>query len=267
MPSLTKSIASHLQTSSRASFFNTSAKRRPSRMCWPWIWDVVRVRTRVYWRRTSRKWWASTSVTVNWRRPEPCRGIRTSRTEELPFPDCSVDLLAAASAAHWFDQSRFLAEASRVLKPGGCVALLGFTDSGTRFHYQGCGERLNHMYEEVKQVLLPFTSNRVAVAEGKLEELYTAIPFPDKERIEGVKVKSSISVRNLVGFIETWSMFQGFKKKDPEAAGELLLTTQKRFLEAMGVMSPDTEMEQEMEYYCILTSKPAQSASRVPAGP
>lgn len=35
---------------------------------------------------------------------------------------------------------------------------------------------------QVKQVLLPFTSNRVAVAEGKLEELYTAIPFPDKER-------------------------------------------------------------------------------------
>ncbi|XP_037345460.2 putative methyltransferase DDB_G0268948 [Pungitius pungitius] len=184
---------------------------------------------------------------------------RKGTAEELPFPDCSVDLLAAASAAHWFDQSRFLAEANRVLKPGGCVALLGFSDSGTRFNYQGCGERLNHIYEEVKQVLLPFTSKRAAVADGKLEELYTAIPFPDKERIESVQVKSSISVRNLAGFIETWSMFQGYKKKDPEAAGQLLLTTQKRFLEEMGVMSPDTEMDQEMEYFCILTSKPAPS--------
>ncbi|KAM8856283.1 putative methyltransferase [Spinachia spinachia] len=186
---------------------------------------------------------------------------RRGTAEELPFPDGCVDLLAAASAAHWFDPARFLAEARRVLKPGGCVALLGFSDSDTRFHYQGAGEGLDHIYEEVKQVLLPFTSHRVAEAEHKLEELYAAIPFPDKERIESVQVKASISVRNLVGFIETWSMFQIYKKKDPEAAAELLLTTQKRFLEEMGVLSPDTEMEQEMEYFCILTSKPAQATS------
>ncbi|XP_068592798.1 putative methyltransferase DDB_G0268948 isoform X2 [Cebidichthys violaceus] len=143
---------------------------------------------------------------------------RMGTAEDLPFPDCSVDLLTAASAAHWFDQSRFLAE--------------------------------------VRQVLLPYTSNRVSVADGKLEELYSAIPFPDKERIEGVHVKSSISVRNLVGFIETWSMFQIYKKKDPKAADELLLKTQKRFLEEMGVMSPDTEIEWKMEYFCVLASKP-----------
>ncbi|XP_068592797.1 putative methyltransferase DDB_G0268948 isoform X1 [Cebidichthys violaceus] len=181
---------------------------------------------------------------------------RMGTAEDLPFPDCSVDLLTAASAAHWFDQSRFLAEASRVLKPRGGVALLGFSDLKTSFHYQDCGERLNHMYQEVRQVLLPYTSNRVSVADGKLEELYSAIPFPDKERIEGVHVKSSISVRNLVGFIETWSMFQIYKKKDPKAADELLLKTQKRFLEEMGVMSPDTEIEWKMEYFCVLASKP-----------
>jgi len=31
-----------------------------------------------------------------------------------------------------------------------------------------------------------------------------------------------------MGFIESFSMFQGYKKKDPKAAGELLLNTQKR---------------------------------------
>ncbi|XP_034417765.1 uncharacterized protein zgc:162396 [Cyclopterus lumpus] len=181
---------------------------------------------------------------------------RKGTAEELSFPDCSVDLLTAASAAHWFDQSRFLAEASRVLKPRGCVALLGFRDTCTRLRYQGCGDRLDRRFEEVRQELLPYTSTRVTVSDGKLEELYSAIPFPDKERIERVPVKSSISVRNLVGFIESMSMFQGYKKKDPKAAGELLLKTQKRFLEEMGVMSPDTEVELELEYFCVLASKP-----------
>ncbi|XP_078118994.1 putative methyltransferase DDB_G0268948 [Sander vitreus] len=73
--------------------------------------------------------------------------IEKGTAEELSFPDGSVDLLTAASAAHWFDQTRFLAEASRVLKPRGCMALLGFKN--TRHTYQDCGERLNHVYKEV----------------------------------------------------------------------------------------------------------------------
>lgn len=159
---------------------------------------------------------------------------RKGTAEDLPFPDGSVDLLTAASAAHWFDQSRFLTEASRVLKPRGCMALLGYSDTNMRFHYQDCGERLNHIFQEVsidlylychgsrvklcqlcictaitvstigsiklyylnftisetlicihfqvRQILLPYTSSPVAAANGKLEELYSAIPFPDKER-------------------------------------------------------------------------------------
>lgn len=181
---------------------------------------------------------------------------RMGTAEELPVPDGSVDLLTAASAAHWFDQSRFLTEANRVLKPGGCMALLGFSDNSTRLHYQNCGERLNQVYEEVKQQLLPHTCSPVAAADGKLDELYSAIPFPQKERIECIKTKSAISVRNLVGFIETWSMFQLFKRKDPQAAENLLLSTQQRFLEEMGVMSADAEIEHEQEYFCVLASKP-----------
>lgn len=37
--------------------------------------------------------------------------------------DGSVDLLSAATAAHWFDMDRFWPRAARVLKPGGTVAL------------------------------------------------------------------------------------------------------------------------------------------------
>ncbi|KAI0133432.1 S-adenosyl-L-methionine-dependent methyltransferase [Hypoxylon sp. NC0597] len=42
---------------------------------------------------------------------------------EPPITDGSVDLLTAATAAHWFDMERFWSSAARVLKPGGTVAL------------------------------------------------------------------------------------------------------------------------------------------------
>lgn len=40
-----------------------------------------------------------------------------------PLPDGSVDLITAATAAHWFDMSRFWPRAAQVLKPGGTVAI------------------------------------------------------------------------------------------------------------------------------------------------
>lgn len=78
-----------------------------------------------------------------------CHTTREGLAEELPVPDGSVDLLTASSAAHWFDQSRFLAEANRVLKVGGCVALLDYILSNSRLHYQGCGDRLTDIFKEV----------------------------------------------------------------------------------------------------------------------
>lgn len=43
--------------------------------------------------------------------------------EETTLPDASVDLVTAGQAFHWFDRVRFRAEAARILRPGGRVAL------------------------------------------------------------------------------------------------------------------------------------------------
>jgi SAM-dependent methyltransferase len=43
--------------------------------------------------------------------------------ERLPIRSASADLIAVAQAAHWLDFDRFYAEARRVLRPGGVVAL------------------------------------------------------------------------------------------------------------------------------------------------
>jgi SAM-dependent methyltransferase len=44
--------------------------------------------------------------------------------EHIPLPDASVDLVTAAQAWHWVDESVALPEAARVLRPGGALALI-----------------------------------------------------------------------------------------------------------------------------------------------
>ncbi len=62
--------------------------------------------------------------------PTPIR-FEISTAEDLgwhldpPVADASVDLITVATAAHWFDMSKFWPRAARVLKPGGTVAIWG----------------------------------------------------------------------------------------------------------------------------------------------
>jgi ubiquinone/menaquinone biosynthesis C-methylase UbiE len=44
--------------------------------------------------------------------------------EATTLPDHSVDIITAAQAAHWFDCEKARMEFRRVLKPGGCLALI-----------------------------------------------------------------------------------------------------------------------------------------------
>jgi SAM-dependent methyltransferase len=46
------------------------------------------------------------------------------QAEALPCPDASVDVVLAASAWHWVDESRAVPEVARVLRPGGQLSLV-----------------------------------------------------------------------------------------------------------------------------------------------
>jgi SAM-dependent methyltransferase len=46
--------------------------------------------------------------------------------EATSFADRSFDAISVAQAIHWFDLERFYAEAKRVLRPGGVIAVSGY---------------------------------------------------------------------------------------------------------------------------------------------
>jgi len=73
---------------------------------------------------------------------------RQCPAEELPFASGEVDLVTAMTAAHWFDRQRFLREADRVLRPGGCLALLSYSMTMT-LEYGVVSDALNDICEEV----------------------------------------------------------------------------------------------------------------------
>ncbi|KAG4436822.1 hypothetical protein IFR05_007712 [Cadophora sp. M221] len=70
----------------------------------------------------------STNTSTGDTLPHPIR-FEISTAEDLghhltpPIPASSIDLITASTAAHWFNMSQFWVAASRVLKPGGTVAL------------------------------------------------------------------------------------------------------------------------------------------------
>ncbi|KAJ2544020.1 trans-aconitate methyltransferase 1 [Coemansia sp. RSA 1933] len=75
----------------------------------------------------------------------PTSGIQyvQSSAESLAFlEDRSVDLITVATAVHWFDIPAFLAEANRVLKPTGTLALFTYTGLGRFREYPQCDEIL-----------------------------------------------------------------------------------------------------------------------------
>ncbi|NXU51514.1 CRG1 methyltransferase, partial [Turnix velox] len=174
--------------------------------------------------------------------------------EELPFEDASVDLLASFTAAHWFNTDKFMIEANRVLKPGGCVAISTYTvDMSLR--YDNCSEKLTKVFREAWDQLLKYSHERVKHVLENYKEIYEALPFPDKKRITDIYDQIPMTVAGVTGYLESASPYQVFMKKDPEAAKTLLKETEKRMLETMGVSSPETPVEFWVRHVCVLGCK------------
>ncbi|XP_075464458.1 putative methyltransferase DDB_G0268948 isoform X3 [Ascaphus truei] len=178
-----------------------------------------------------------------------------SPAETLPVDDTSVDLITACAAVHWFNIDKFLKEVDRILKPHGCLALHSYLHN-MEVHYKDRSEQLTKVMYEVHEGLAPYSSEKVNHIRSGYKEIFEAVPYTDKRRVEDIVSKITMSLEELMGLIQTFSMYQTFLKLQPEAANELLRTTEQRFLEIMGVSSNETKIELWLRHVCVLASKP-----------
>jgi SAM-dependent methyltransferase len=133
---------------------------------------------------------------------------RVAPAQDSGIDSGTVDLIMVAQALHWFDLSRFYAEARRVLKPDGVLAASAYN----LLHIgPAIDEVVNRYYYEVVGPFWPL--------ERKLVEQFDDLPFPFQE-IDSPKFEMTASwnLDHLVGYLRTWSSTQRFiaaKGSDP----------------------------------------------------
>jgi SAM-dependent methyltransferase len=133
---------------------------------------------------------------------------RVAPAEDSGIDSGTVDLIMVAQALHWFDLSRFYAEARRVLKRDGVLAASAYN----LLHFgPAIDEVVNRYYYEVVGPFWPL--------ERKLVEQFDDLPFPFQE-IDSPKFEMTASwnLDHLVGYLRTWSSTQRFiaaKGSDP----------------------------------------------------
>lgn len=186
----------------------------------------------------------------------PNVSYRQCPAEELPFASGEVDLVTAMTAAHWFDRPKFLLEADRVLRPGGCLALLSYT-MDMELEYGDISNMLNAICKEFYTALLPFRDPYIGSSSGKIySDMFDSCTYPDKEWNECFLVKRVVPLSGYIGMVETFSSYEKLRIKDPAEAERLSNDIQSKLLSAMKVSSPDTEVTVVVKYFYLLARKP-----------
>ena len=121
----------------------------------------------------------------------------------------SMDLVAVAQAAHWFDHAKFFAGVRQVLKSTGALALwtYGLTSIDT----------------EIDAVIRRFYSDEIGAywppERRYIEEAYRTLPFPLREEATpSMELRLQWSLDDLIGYLSTWSAVQRYieaVRRDP----------------------------------------------------
>ncbi|MCH8979692.1 MAG: class I SAM-dependent methyltransferase [Armatimonadetes bacterium] len=127
------------------------------------------------------------------------------------IPSASVNIVAAAQAAHWFDHAAFHAEVARVLRPGGLLAVWSYD--------------LHEVSEEFDAVVRRFYSEIVGpywpMRRLHVEQGYRELPFPyDLIETPSFAMSHSWTFAQVYAYIGTWSSSQSYMNalgRDPRA--------------------------------------------------
>jgi len=122
---------------------------------------------------------------------------RVSPSESTPFPNGSFDLITAAQSYHWFEEASFWEETYRILKPGGIVALWGYS--------------LLEVDEEIDRLIRVLYHEILGEqywdpARKKVEKEYKDILFPCQEvPFPNTYIELNWQRHELLGYLGTWS--------------------------------------------------------------
>lgn len=131
-------------------------------------------------------------------RPHP-RVIYRVATYDSGIDSASAQLVTAAQALHWMNVEAFLAEARRVLQPGGLLAV---------WCYSLC--RIEPRIDELVQFFYRVTIGAFWPPEWRLvDEGYRTIALPiDELDVPPFELITDMTLDQFLGYVETWSAVQ-----------------------------------------------------------
>ena len=144
-------------------------------------------------------------------RPHPRVEYRCEPAEAMSVADDSADLVVAAQAAHWFDWNAFVAEAARVLRPGGLLAVWSYG----YFRATPAIERL--VFDFSRDVVGPYWPRERRHVEEGYRDLVP--PFPAVEA-PPFEMRADWDLESALGYIGTWSAVKRYRERcgrDPVA--------------------------------------------------
>jgi SAM-dependent methyltransferase len=127
---------------------------------------------------------------------------QVARAENSPIHSSAVDLITIAQALHWLDAKPFFAEAKRVLKPKGILAVWSYNLLSVTPQLDDIIERF------YKQTVGPYwPPERRLVEEG-----YQNISFPFTRIVSpDFSMTAEWSLEELLGYIATWSAVKVYR--------------------------------------------------------
>ena len=136
---------------------------------------------------------------------------RVATAESTGLPDDSCDAVTVAQALHWFDLDSFYAEAKRILKRGGVLAVWAYNYLRVSPDIDAV---LRRFHDEIVGPFWP--PERKLVGHG-----YRDLPFPFEEiAVPELLIETRWTVAHLLGYLHTWSAaqrYQAEKGRDPLA--------------------------------------------------
>ena len=147
--------------------------------------------------------------------PLPNVVYKVESSDQVNVTDQSFDLITVAQAIHWFNFDAFYSEVKRTLKPNGIIAVIGY---GLMSIDKKVDQVIYKLYEEILGKY--WDSERRYIEEG-----YKTIPFPFEEIVAPhFQIKTTWNFNQMIGYLNTWSSLQHYKKANDRNPLEYVLT-------------------------------------------